>query len=533
MKKKIVSFLLAASMILGCAGCGSTGNGAAGSSATASAAQSAASVTASASASASSQADSAGSSASDASEGEPTHLVMTFRTFGTVPNDIDKVSAALSKITEEKINADVDLIIIQSGSYKEQVTLMLSGDEQLDVVGLNLNLIPQVISSEQITPLDDLLDKYGSGVKEALGDDLLKCGVFDGKTYYTPLNCDLPNGMGAYVLRKDICDKYGINAADITSYDDLTAAFAKVHEAEPNLQIFAPTSVGSSPMQYNVTFDKLSNYFGVLENWGQDLKVTNLFESEAYKNYVNVIHSWYESGYLSKDVVNATEAGGSLMKAGNLFCYPTATKPGIDIQEQNSSGCEVEIAQVLPTLKVTNNNWQWAIPESSENKEKAMEFLNLMYTDPDVINLLAYGIEGEDYEKKDDGTIGYPDGIDATNVGYSMNSMVWSFGNEFNAYVWQGNDPDVWAQTKEFNTASTNKVSKAYGFTFNPSNVSNEISAVQNVYDQYRMSLECGVVDPESTLTEMNSALYSAGLQTIIDEKQKQLDAWAAENGVK
>ena len=62
--------------------------------------------------------------------------------------------------------------------------------------------------------------------------------------------------------------------------------------------------------------------------------------------------------------------------------------------------------------------------------------------------------------------------------------------------------------------------------------VSNEIAAVQNVYDQYRMSLECGVSDPNEVLDEMNEKLYAAGLQTIIDEKQKQLDKWASENGV-
>ena len=96
--------------------------------------------------------------------------------------------------------------------------------------------------------------------------------------------------------------------------------------------------------------------------------------------------------------------------------------------------------------------------------------------------------------------------------------------------MWETNDPDVWEQTKEWN--KTGVKSKAYGFVFNTAPVSNEIAAVQNVYDQYKMSLECGVVDPEETLKEMNEQLYAAGLQAIIDEKQAQLDKWAAENGV-
>ncbi len=190
--------------------------------------------------------------------------------------------------------------------------------------------------------------------------------------------------------------------------------------------------------------------------------------------------------------------------------------------------CEVVGAQVLDTITWTGNNWQWCIPENSAHPEKAMQFLNLMYSDPEILNLIVYGIEGEDYVLHDDGRVGYPEGKDSSSVGYTMSSMLWSFGYEFNAYVWETNDPDVWEQTKEWN--KTGLVSKAYGFVFDPTPVANQEASVQNVYDQYRMSLECGVVDPESTLAEMNEKLYAAGLQDIIDEKQAQLDEWAKAN---
>ena len=37
-----------------------------------------------------------------------------------------------------------------------------------------------------------------------------------------------------------------------------------------------------------------------------------------------------------------------------------------------------------------------------------MKYLNLMYTDPDIMNLLALGVEGVHYEMTDDGTIDFP-----------------------------------------------------------------------------------------------------------------------------
>lgn len=462
----------------------------------------------------------------------PTKLIMTFIASGSVPSEsnIHRVEDALNEILREKINCEIQLLIIQSATYKQQMTLMLSGDEQLDIMFAMGSMIPSAVSGEQLRDLGPLLDEYGQGIKEALGESLLSCGYFGNTLYCLPVQTEGALGMGYYTMRKDIVDKYNINVDEIKSYEDLTEVFQMVHDNEPDLTIVGPGSPGYSFMQYNCAWDKLADYFGVLDNYGQDdLTVVNLFETDNYKHYLKVMRDWYERGFISADVTNSTESSGAQMKAGTLFAYANANKPGIDAQEQQITGCEVVGAQVLDSITITNNNGQWCIPENSANPEKAMQFLNLLYTDPDVINLVVYGIEGEDYVVHEDGRIGYPEGLDATTVGYSVASMLWAFGNQFNAHVWETNAPDLWEQTKAW--SQTGLKSKAYGFVFDPTPVANEEAAVQNVYDQYRMSLECGVVDPEPTLKEMNDKMYAAGLKTIMDEKQRQLDEWAAANG--
>ena len=40
----------------------------------------------------------------------------------------------------------------------------------------------------------------------------------------------------------------------------------------------------------------------------------------------------------------------------------------------------------------------------------------------------------------------------------------------------------------------------------------------------------CGSLDPETELPKFQQSLKDAGIDEIIAEKQKQLDAWAAEN---
>lgn len=514
MLKRFVPLLLTGCMVIGLAACGGgSGDGGSGDSASAS----------------------GGSGEATADEGgsdEIVKLVVAYRVSGTVPgeSDIQRVQEAISEITREKIGAEIQLVAIQSASYKQQMTLMLSGDEQLDCMFAASSMIPSAVSGEQLRDLEPLLDEYGQGIKDVLGEELLSCGYFNGTMYCIPTQTEGSLGMGYYTMRKDLVDKYNIDVDSIKSYDDLTEVFQLIHDNEPDITVVDPGSAGQSFMQFNCQWDKLGDYFGVLDNCGQDsLTVVNLFETENYKTFVNVMRDWYEKGFISADVTNSTESGAAKMKAGTLFAYANSNKPGIDTQEMQNAGCEVVGAQVLQTIKITNNNGQWCIPENSAYPEKAMQFLNLLYTDPDVINLLAYGIEGEDYVIHEDGRIGYPEGKDATTVGYSMSSITWALGNQFNCYVWETNDPDIWEQTKAYQNEGVESL--AYGFVFDPTPVANQEAAVQNVYDQYRMSLECGVVDPESTLAEMNEKLYAAGLQDIIDEKQAQLDAWAEANG--
>ena len=106
--------------------------------------------------------------------------------------------------------------------------------------------------------------------------------------------------------------------------------------------------------------------------------------------------------------------------------------------------------------------------------------------------------------------------------------MGWMMPNQFQTHVWEGNDPDLWTEMKEFNTNA--KVSKASGFSFDSTNVANELTAVQNVYNEYQTSVEYGFVDPETGIAEMNDKMMTAGLQKIIDEKKAQLAAWQEAN---
>lgn len=101
-------------------------------------------------------------------------------------------------------------------------------------------------------------------------------------------------------------------------------------------------------------------------------------------------------------------------------------------------------------------------------------------------------------------------------------------GSQFNQFILEGASEDTLKVMKEDNQTAGR--SKAFGFTFDSSTVKTQYTAVNNVIDQYLPGLRCGSLDPETELSKFQQSLKDAGIDEIIAEKQKQLDAWSAAN---
>jgi putative aldouronate transport system substrate-binding protein len=113
-------------------------------------------------------------------------------------------------------------------------------------------------------------------------------------------------------------------------------------------------------------------------------------------------------------------------------------------------------------------------------------------------------------------------------VGY-LQFCKFGFPNNFNQFVMEGTDPDMWANMDEFNRSSD--VSLALGFSFDVTPVADQVAACTNIVSEYSFPLLTGQLDPATALPEFQQKLIDAGINDIIAEKQAQLDAWVAANG--
>lgn len=466
------------------------------------------------------------SSSSSTAGGKTEQLTIAFLGIGTM-TDVQAVQDEISKMTKEKINATVKLMPIDPSAWTQQTNLLLAGNEPLDLlVTSSLFNYSTQVAKKQLLPLDDMLDKYAPEIKNAMEPQIYNATKIDGKIYGIPSVRDTAADYG-FIARKDLLDKYQIDLGKVKTYADLEPVFKTIKDNEPGINPLVQRSQTLTVASEIISgkFDVLGDSLGVLKLDDNALKVVDLFETQEYKDALALARKWYKAGYIMQDAATTQEGNNALVKAGKAFGYFSNMKPGFESQESGLDGYEMSAVRLTPPISQSTSatSFMLSIPKNTRNADRAMQLMNLLYTDKDIVNLLDNGIEGKHYVKDDQGQIKKPDGVAS---GWVFNQ--WEVGNNSLASVWEGTAPDIWDQMKAFNKAA--KFSPALGFTFDANPVKTEIAAVTNVINQYKVGLESGSLDP-AVVPEFVSKLKAAGLDKIMAEKQKQLDAWAAANG--
>ena len=168
----------------------------------------------------------------------------------------------------------------------------------------------------------------------------------------------------------------------------------------------------------------------------------------------------------------------------------------------------------------------------SKHPDLAVKFIDQMFQNSDVNNLLNFGIEGKDYVfvDKAKGVVAYAPGVMGQTAAWNPNTY-WQFGYNPTQYVF---DPaDLVARQKDAADIKAAVYSPVMGFTPSREAVKNQIAAVVSVCQQYGEPLELGLVDPDDSqngLAVFQQKLNEAGIDAILADYQKQIDTWAANN---
>lgn len=469
----------------------------------------------------------------DSSSGSDEVYTVVMGYIGDDYPDESKIEDAINEVIQPVLNAKIDLRQYSWGGYQQELQLTLSGSENLDIVPIIVSNAAGYVSNGQVIDLTNLIEKYGTNIKKSIPEDFINSPKIGDFTYGVTSMREQITWEGA-MMRADILQELGYTVEDnvvqgITNMDQLEEVYAKVYEKYPNMNMLGSTANGTPLFRWEV-FDALTDGFGVLMDYGQSTKVVNLYETEEFKNFANKMYEWNQKGYLSKDAATTTETVVNQMKAGTTFSYFTPLKAGAVEQDELSTGYDLAAAPLFGDSYITSysvNFFTWGLARNSQNPEKAFEVLDYIYGSSEVMNLLNWGIENTHYKvvDKDNGVITYADGVTKDNTGWNLN-IGWELPNQEIAYVWEGETMAKWDKQREYIAAA--KRSKALGFSYDSTQVSNQLTALNNVKNQYYDAIGSGSVDPKTTMEAFNKALYDAGLQDVIDAKQKQLDDWLA-----
>ena len=150
-----------------------------------------------------------------------------------------------------------------------------------------------------------------------------------------------------------------------------------------------------------------------------------------------------------------------------------------------------------------------------------------MKSDVNLNRLLLGGIEGTHYELDADGNRVTLDKASD----YPWNGWAWAINRQDEPDE-AGMDERAVAygehcEEMEFVPAQT-------GFTFDPSPVQNQYTAVQSVVTEYQQSFALGIYgkDTESALEEFRSDLKDAGVEAFTEEFIKQYTEYKEANGI-
>lgn len=437
---------------------------------------------------------------------------------------------AINAITVPAINCKVDIQEIAISEVATKTSMGIASGEKLDLLHVGtVTPLSAMVGSDMLYDMneDNLLQSRGQMLVEIFGD-LLEAGNVSGQQLAVPAGVFAASAKGIN-YNKTIADEIGLTIPEKITFDELDEILAKVHEARPDIKAFYSgngQSVLLQWMQPFETFGQLCSY-GVVLDSANNMKVENIFATDMYKEYALRAFHWTQDGIQPGDPTDTNTAQDYFM-AQDLFCVADIMNPANTVGWQArvaESGFEMGQA-VLVDPMITNSGiteYMWGIASNSERPDKAMDFLNFLYSNGEVANILKYGLEGTNYE--------FAEGSDKIVVANgTYDPMFYVGGDTRQMHILSPAGEDYIDQLQAMADQAT--TSKLCAYMFDDTDFQTESSVIYSTILEYVPRITCGMCKSEeetlALLDEFNEALEAAGINDVIAANQEQLDAFLA-----
>ena len=454
------------------------------------------------------------------------------------PTNWEAGKAALDEYSAEKIGVKLDLHCINWGEWDKKRTSMLNSNEQFDIMFENQNDYVKYSNYGSFADITDMVKNETPDLYKAT-DELLWKGVsVNCKIYGVPSVKDNAQ-VQMFAFDASLVDKLGLQ--------DAVDNCKSIQDLEPILSAMKPELEAQGkdpyplPLSQNDGFPGLIGtlYDGIamgLPPVGVSLKdhstkVVSVFEQEDIKKDLATLHDYYEKGYINSNANTLTESPKY---------KPVMTAQGWEGAEVGwgfNNGVEQYYSKRYRGPFMTSETIQGSINcigSGSSKKSEALKYLQLVNTDPTFRNMLAYGIEGTNWEYVDEDK----DTIVKLNDEWGLASYTQGsymiLSPQLNNAEEKESHPELGKQYSEvvagYNEEALSDPSPLLGFIFDSTNYATQIANCNNVWMKYRNDLWTGAADPDEVLPTMINELKQNGMDDLIAAAQEQIDTFLAQN---
>ncbi|WP_088839382.1 ABC transporter substrate-binding protein [Listeria sp. ILCC792] len=456
---------------------------------------------------------------SDSAKGSDKDTIVMYQ-IGDKPEGFDKLLAKANETIEKETGAKLDMRFISWGDYDKKMSVMVSSGENYDIAFAN----NYVINAQKgaYADLTELLPKYAKEAYDQLDPAYIKGNSINGKLYAMPVNGNV-FAQQVLTFNKQYLDKYNLDVSNVNTYADLEPLLATIKKNEKSVM---PLAAGQGfKVEAELEYPIENGMPFAVDLKGDTTKIVNQFDTTELRDNLRAMHGFYKKGYIAQDA--ATNTTEYPLDGATWFARQETQGPYDygDMLLTQVAGQEL-VSRPITNPSKTNAQSQMAnfvVSSNSKNKEKAVEVLGVLNSNPDVLNTLVYGEEGKSWEKTDNGHAKILDGYKANN-----HLSAWNTGNNKILYP-TANVTDDMIKTRDDSIANATQ-SPLLGFNVKTDSIKTELSNIANVMNQYIDGLNTGTLDPDKAIPEMNKKLEKAGYEKVRKELQKQYDAFLKEN---
>lgn len=398
--------------------------------------------------------DNAGGDSAGAQNADGGPVTLTFFDKNSGSNTFDD---DIAKEIQEKTGVTIQ-VENPTGDPLEKLNLMLTGQNYPDIVLMDRGneIVNRYIDAGALIALDDLIEEYGSNVKEMYGEVLAKSRYSDGKNYYLNnwYGVD-PDASAGVLMRKDLlAEIVGQERAESpepftqSEYLDILRQFKEKYPTIDGKESIAIT-LDAESKNYTGT---MYGMYGMKSFYVNGDTLQHVAKDPRYEEAVTFMNTMYAEGLMDKEwVVNKKEQWTQKLSAGNVFSTFASywDTDSVNASLASTIGPDAQfysykvVADGVDPSETTYNGrstlgWDAiAITSNCKNPEAAMKLIDFLVSEEGQY-LMMWGIEGKHWDMADGKHVpkqeiieGFQADFDKTKLETGIRKWTWFIKNGY------------------------------------------------------------------------------------------------------